>query len=473
MAVATETCTATDASSRTLKRLAARAPVGTVAGPGVVLSKEGAKLRRIHGTSEEETLLLGGACSEVFSGPRLAKVLRPAFELQRKTLESLEKGEAITPLSIHTSAGVPEALSNFVEALAPHLPWSSAEDDWFINLQLEGATAVWAGVESLMRLRELGSRPGKRGLVTGNSADTPSFVGVANNSYHGAKTTGLGQPALPRWPGAPRAEGQLAYPVPPVEASHSETACAAYLVELDNFLDKHGDQIGVFLFEPQWGSSLVARAWPPQLLKEAIARCQRRGAFVLCDEIMCGLGRHGQGTLFLSKVLDLNPDAVTFGKSVATGTYPLSGVIVKSGASLLHGKGANVQQSHTYAGSSALAYLTAAEVIAELPRWFQHASNMGQVVQEVLGPLVDGKFLMLHGQGLMWGGEFISPEEDVRRKALEAMKQACKEERVWPYFVPRGGFMISPTLDIEEAQFRDGLHRLSRCLAKVKASVIG
>ena len=47
----------------------------------------------------------GAACSEVFSGPALAKVLRPAVELQQKALEALEKGEAWEPLSIHTSAG--------------------------------------------------------------------------------------------------------------------------------------------------------------------------------------------------------------------------------------------------------------------------------------------------------------------------------------------------------------------------------
>ena len=34
------------------------------------------------------------------------------------------------------------------------------------------------------------------------------FLGVPEASYHGAKTTALGQPALPRWPNAPRTTGQ-------------------------------------------------------------------------------------------------------------------------------------------------------------------------------------------------------------------------------------------------------------------------
>jgi len=101
------------------------------------------------------------ACSErarktqqVLSGPRLAKVLGPAVELQTRALECLSRGEACEPLSIHTSAGVPAALGGFLEALAVHLPWAASGEDWFVNLQLEGATAVWAAVEVLMRRQQ-------------------------------------------------------------------------------------------------------------------------------------------------------------------------------------------------------------------------------------------------------------------------------------------------------------------------------
>lgn len=52
--------------------------------------------------AEREVLLLGGACSEVFSGPRLAKVLMPAFELQKQAMEALAAGRAAPSLSNHT-----------------------------------------------------------------------------------------------------------------------------------------------------------------------------------------------------------------------------------------------------------------------------------------------------------------------------------------------------------------------------------
>ena len=79
------------------------------------------------------------------------------------------------------------------------------------------------------------------------------------------------------------------------------------------------------LVEPQWGSSVAAQPWSPEkLLRHVIREAQDRGILVCADEIMCGLFRHGKGTMFLSEAWNLNVDAVTFGKSVACGMFPLS-----------------------------------------------------------------------------------------------------------------------------------------------------
>ena len=67
---------------------------------------------------------------------------------------------------------------------------------------------------------------------------------------------------------------------------------------------------------------------------------------------MCGLGRHGWGTLFLSETWDLSPNAVTFGKVIEGGVFPLSRAVIRTGASLLGRRGRSVMQSHTFAGSS-------------------------------------------------------------------------------------------------------------------------
>ena len=78
------------------------------------------------------------------------------------------------------------------------------------------------------------------------------------------------------------------------------------------------------LFEPQWGSSVASTPWPPGLLRAYIREAKSRGLAVICDEIMCGLGRHGQEPkgatgCFLTECWELEPDCVTFGKSIGGG----------------------------------------------------------------------------------------------------------------------------------------------------------
>ena len=381
-----------------------------------------------------------------------------------------------------------------MESLSPHLPWPAAEADcdWFLNLQLEGATAVWAGVEALATLRSHNIVP----AASGASKDETCCIGVAENSYHGALTTALGQPALPRWNKAPRTLGQVPYPLPPADAATSQQAQKAYLDQFETFLMEH-KEVGICIFEPQWGSSLLGRTWPAALLRNVISLCHGLGRSVLCDEIMCGLGprggrkthqfflecpasslhlclmlwlhpagRHGQGeSLFLSSAWELNPDGVTFGKAIASGTFPLSGVAIRGGANALLESGQKVVQSHTYAGSSSLAYLTATQVLREVPAWLCNVKKLGELVIEVLGPLQDEKFFHLHGQGLLWGGELLGGSD------LQRLKELCQKEAVWPYFVEPRGFMISPALDISHEHFREGLRRIQRALQALKAEL--
>ena len=113
------------------------------------------------------------------------------------------------------------------------------------------------------------------------------------------------------------------YPVPTPFLRHKgesvEQFHARLLTEFAQYLDTYANEIGVLLVEPQWGSSVAAMPWPPKLLKAYIAAAKERGIAVVCDEVMCGLGRHGAepnggSGCFLSECWDLQPDCVTFGK---------------------------------------------------------------------------------------------------------------------------------------------------------------
>lgn len=432
----------------------------------------------------EEVFAVGAACSEVLSGPRLAKVLRPAVESQVQALEALQgdgnsPDDGYCPLSVHTSLGLPPAYGPFVEELRKHLPWredncaTDDNSDWFVNLQLEGTSAVWAGVEGLCRLQQVHGHSERR------------LVAVAEKSYHGPKTTGLGQPAQAMWPMAPPKHGQISYAVPPiVTETDANAGCGApdlaidpfnsYLDDFDKFLSAHGQHIAVLIVEPQWGSSNGGRVWPRAVLKVVVNRAQKVGILVLSDEIMCGLGRHGQmnpsgsPALFLSSAWELGVDAVTFGKSVAAGVHPLSGVAFRNGAAELGRRKCSIMQSHTYAASSQLALLTATEVLREIPKWVQHARDMGnRVIRPLLGPLQAKGHLLVQGQGLLWGVRLVHTEPLERENAFSRLRIACESEQVVPYFVSDGtttAILISPPMDVDENQLHEGIVRLRKCL---------
>jgi adenosylmethionine-8-amino-7-oxononanoate aminotransferase len=404
----------------------------------------------------KEVLSVGLACSECFSGPRLAKLLKAGFEYEQKVMEQLTASEFSAPLSTHTSAGVSAELDAFLAAMAPHLPWSEEtndgfiSDDWCCNLQLEGASAVWAAIDMLMQ---------EQMLSTGDKGRKK--VAVGSTSYHGPPSTSFGS-GSPLW----TKTYQVTYPVPTPQSCDEEML----LQQFDAFLDDHGHEIGVLVVEPQWGSSQAAFPWPKGLLKGYIQKAQARGIRVLCDEIMCGLGRHGHGTLFVSKAWDLNPDAVTFGKAIGCGVYPLAGAIIKRGKSILQANKCTAMQSHTYAGSSTRALMTATAVLNELPNWFGTIAEIGEEMRAIFDQLAERSdgLLFGHGQGLMWGCLWSTAGQNMdaqyRAMSFNVFKKHCDAIGVLPYFVPNGGFMVTPLLDVDANILREMASKFEEAL---------
>lgn len=425
-----------NSSATGCERFAGRVPAGLQ--QPVVLKKNGiVHVRRLANGKDEELLSVGLACSECFSGPRLGKILKAGFDYEQKVMEDLVVGTFASPLSNHTSGGVTEPLADFVQALVQHLPWEDAETlDWCVSLQLEGASAVWAAIDMLLQ---------ESMLSTGDKERIKVAVGAT--SYHGPPSTSFGA-NCPLW----QKSYQLKYPVPIAGQPFDE---ATFMASFDAFLAEHGHEIGVILFEPQWGSSQAAFPWPEKILKNCIRNARDAGIRVVCDEIMCGLGRHGQGTLFVSKAWDLNPDAVTFGKAIGGGVYPIAGAIMKQGRDRLCQAGCTVMQSHTYAGSSVRALMTATEVLKELPNWFSHIAKLGEEMGHIARYLtkVSEGLIVVHGQGLMWGGLFTHKGDmgnaEYRKRTLQCFRNYCEEIGILPYIVPAGGFMVTPMVDID------------------------
>lgn len=189
---------------------------------------------------------------------------------------------------------------------------------------------------------------------------------------------------------------------------------------------------------------------------------------------MCGLHRHGRGGLFASATLGIAPDAYTLGKGLGGGVYPMSMALFRGGGAELEAAGCGIVQSHTFAGSSTLALVTATAVLDELSDLDPHIQSSARLVETELNQPIttDGRGVVwaAHGQGLLWG-VLLRPSSRV--DTLEVLREECGQVKVRPYFVnvagTGGGFIISPPLDIGESELRELCQRLAQA---VKATAV-
>jgi adenosylmethionine-8-amino-7-oxononanoate aminotransferase len=243
-----------------------------------VVRKNGLRHERLdHATGNiREVLCVGGACSEVFTGERLAQVLEPSFNMQREALEALKANKAAINLSNHTSAGIASNLDDFTASLAPHLPWcTEANTDWFISLQTEGASAVMAACDILMQLQF----EDNNAMLSSNRRK----IAVGARSYHGPGSTSLGSAS----PLGLKPINQITYPVPSLFAAataeggevngSSEELEARAISALNEWFDASAHEVAVLLVEPQWGSSQIGLLWPENVLRHLVKTAKERG----------------------------------------------------------------------------------------------------------------------------------------------------------------------------------------------------
>jgi adenosylmethionine-8-amino-7-oxononanoate aminotransferase len=134
-------------------------------------------------------------------------------------------------------------------------------------------------------------------------------------------------------------------------------------------------------------------------------------------------------------------------------------------------------QSHTYAGSSTRALMTATEVLKELPNWFSTISQIGAELGNVLQGVEESSdgMVMCHGQGLMWGGLFRRSDQlsdpTYRNHVIKVFQKHCDAVGILPYHVPVGGFMLSPVLDVHIDTIHQIGERLTQAILLTKTEV--
>lgn len=258
-------------------------------------------------------------------------------------------------------------------------------------------------VDSAMKLARLAQRQ------SGNPDKT--LIISRQHGYHGTNFGGTSAQGIP-----PNREGwgPLVGDVVTVPGSDIEAVTRVFEAE--------GERVAAVLSEPLQGAGGVYP--PPEGYLEGLRRlCDRYGAFLILDEVICGFGRLGHW--FGAQRYGVTPDMITFAKAVTSGYVPLGGVILGPAVreALEADQGLVLRHGYTYSGHplATAAGLTAID-IQEKEGLVSRAAVIGERLSKGLEALfADGLVTEVRGDGAVWAVE-LPPHLDaasVRNAALE------------------------------------------------------
>jgi adenosylmethionine-8-amino-7-oxononanoate aminotransferase len=176
------------------------------------------------------------------------------------------------------------------------------------------------------------------------------------------------------------------------------------------------DQVIAFCAEPVVGATTGCVAAPPGYFRRVRDICDRHGALLILDEVMCGMGR--TGTMHAWEQEGVTPDIQIIAKGLGGGYQPIGGILIagrvidafRAGSgSFMHG---HTYQAHPVACAAALAVQ---KVIAQddlLPNVRAMGERLAAGLVERLGN--HRHVGDIRGRGLFWAIELV---EDRATKA--------------------------------------------------------
>ncbi|WGS01136.1 aspartate aminotransferase family protein [Bradyrhizobium sp. ISRA443] len=238
-------------------------------------------------------------------------------------------------------------------------------------------------------------------------------------SYHGNTLGALsaGGNAWRREPYAPLLSPSFSH-VTPAFAYHekrddeSEAAFVGRLAaELEAEFQQLGpDTVAAFIAEPVVGATAGCVPAPEGYFKAVREICNRHGALLILDEVMCGMGR--TGTLHAWEQEGISPDIQAIAKGLGGGYQPI-GAMLASGTivdTVRNGSGA-FQHGHTY-----LAHPLACAAALEVQRTISEEKLLDRVKER--GKQLEQRLVErfgnhrhvgdIRGRGLFWGIELVA-----------------------------------------------------------------
>ena len=238
-------------------------------------------------------------------------------------------------------------------------------------------------------------------------------------SYHGNTLGALsaGGNAWRREPYAPLLSPAFSHVTPAFayHEKHDDESEAGFVARLAADLEAEFQRLGpdtvaAFIAEPVVGATAGAVTAPEGYFKAVREICNRHGALLILDEVMCGMGR--TGTLHAWEQEGIAPDIQAIAKGLGGGYQPI-GAMLASGSivdTVRNGSGA-FQHGHTYLAHplACAAALEVQKIISDEKLLDQVRARGKQLEQRLVERFGNHRHVGdIRGRGLFWGIELVA-----------------------------------------------------------------
>jgi taurine-pyruvate aminotransferase len=220
---------------------------------------------------------------------------------------------------------------------------------------------------------------------------------------------------------------------------------------------------------------------PDGYMKAAKEVCEKHGALLIVDEVICGLGRTGKPFGFMN--YGVKPDIITMAKGLTSGYLPLSATAVRKEIYEAF-KGSDeyefFRHVNTFGGSPAACALALKNLeIMETEKLFDRSRELGEkVLIELNNLLSDHPYVgNIRGKGLLIGLELVKDKgtkEPLETSLVNEVIASCKANGliIGKNGVTVAGFnnvlTLSPPLNIELEDLEFVVKTLVAALEKIK-----
>jgi taurine-pyruvate aminotransferase len=240
------------------------------------------------------------------------------------------------------------------------------------------------------------------------------------------------------------------------------------------------ETIAAMIMEPiiTGGGILVP---PDGYMKAAKQVCEKHGALLIVDEVICGFGRTGKPFGFMN--YDVKPDIITMAKGITSAYLPLSATAVRKEIYEAF-KGTEeydyFRHVNTFGGNPAACAVALKNLeIMEKENLFDRSRDLGnQVVNELTNLLQNHPFVGdVRGKGLLVGIELVKDKKTKEPLDVTLVNQViafCKQEGL---LIGKNGatvagynnvLTLSPPLNIEQEDINFIIKTVSNSIKKIK-----